>query len=83
VVKVTRYLTDMRDQDDLNEVQRAYFGEHKPASTTVEVGHLVTPPARLEIELVAMVPAEEPAHPASRRRDGRSRGKRRRPSTTR
>lgn len=78
VVKVTRYLTDMRDQDDLNEVQREYFGEHKPASTTVEVSHLVTPPARLEIEVVAIVPAEEPPPPVPRRRDGRSRGKRRR-----
>lgn len=72
VVKVTRYLTDMRDQDDLNDVQRRYFGDHKPASTTVEVSHLVTPPARLEIDLIAMVPGGEPRRPATRRR-GRSR----------
>lgn len=76
VVKVTRYLTDMRDQDELNEVQREYFGDHKPASTTVEVNHLVTPPARLEIELIATAPAGEPMRPASRRRDRRPRGTR-------
>lgn len=57
VIMVTRYLTDMRDQDELNEVQREYFGEHKPASTTVEVNHLVTPQARLEVEVIAAVPA--------------------------
>jgi enamine deaminase RidA (YjgF/YER057c/UK114 family) len=57
----------MRDQDELNEVQREFFGEHQPASTTVEVNHLVTPPARLEIEVIAIVPAGPPTHPASRR----------------
>jgi enamine deaminase RidA (YjgF/YER057c/UK114 family) len=77
VVKVTRYLTDMRDQDELNEVQREYLGDHKPASTTVEVNHLVTPPARLEIELGAGVPAGEPVRPATRRRPSLPRGKRR------
>lgn len=75
VVKVTRYLTDMRDQDDLNDVQREYFGEHRPASTTVEVSHLVTPPARLEIDLIAIVPARQSVRSASRRPGGRSRGR--------
>ncbi|HEV2359533.1 MAG TPA: RidA family protein [bacterium] len=56
VIRITRYLTDMRDQDELNEVQRGYLGEHKPASTTLGVSHLVTPLARLEIEIVAAVP---------------------------
>ncbi len=77
VVKVTRYLTDMRDQDELNDVQREYFGDHKPASTTVEVDHLVTPPARLEIELVAVVPVAEPGGPSARGRAPLPRGKRR------
>lgn len=77
VVKVTRYLTDMRDQDELNEVQREYLGDHKPASTTVEVSHLVTPPARLEIDLIALAPPGRTARSASRQAVSRARSKRR------
>lgn len=57
VIKITRFLTDMREQDELNEVQREYFGDHKATSTTVEVNHLVTPQARVEVEVVAVAPS--------------------------
>ena len=58
VIKVTRYLTDMRDMDELNAVQREYLGEHTPASTTLGVSHLTTPWARLEVDIVASVRQE-------------------------
>jgi len=58
VIKVTRYLTDMRDMDELNAVQREYLGGHRPASTTLGVSHLTTPWARLEVDIVASVPPE-------------------------
>lgn len=56
VIKVTRYLTDIRDQDGLNEVSREYFGNWRPASTTVCVNQLSTQGARVEIEVVAVYP---------------------------
>lgn len=52
IVKLTRYLTDMREQDVLNKIQKEYFGENLPTSTTVEVSKLVFPGLKLEIEAV-------------------------------
>jgi len=57
VVKLTRYLTDMREQDELNAVQREILGDHQVASTTVQVAALVVPEARVEIEALAVAPA--------------------------
>ncbi len=56
VVKVTRYLTDMRDMDELNVVMNQYFGDWKPASTTICVNQLSTPGARVELEMTAVFP---------------------------
>lgn len=56
VVKVTKYLTDMRDMDGMVAVMAEYFGKWTPASTTVCVNQLSTPGARVEIELVAVYP---------------------------
>lgn len=52
IVKLTRYLTDIREQDVLNKVQKEYFGEVKPTSTTIEVSNLVFSGLKLEIEAV-------------------------------
>ena len=53
VVKVTKYLTDMRDMDGVVVVLASYFGEWRPASTTVCVNQLSTPGARVELDMVA------------------------------
>ena len=58
VVKVTRFLTDIREQDELNRVQREFLGDHKTASTTVQVSSLVVPEARVEIEVLAVAPPQ-------------------------
>lgn len=58
VVKVTRFLTNIGEQDELNQVQREFLGDHKPASTTVQVSSLVVPEARVEIEVLAAAPPE-------------------------
>ncbi|HSF02132.1 MAG TPA: RidA family protein, partial [Solirubrobacterales bacterium] len=34
VVSATRFLTDVREQDDLNRVWAKYLGDHLPATTT-------------------------------------------------
>lgn len=53
VIKVTKYLTDMRDMDGMVEVLAEYFGAWTPASTTVCVNQLSTPGARIELDMIA------------------------------
>ena len=56
VVKVTKYLTDMRDMDGMVTVLAEYFGDWTPASTTVCVNQLSTPGARVELDMIAAYP---------------------------
>ena len=56
VVKVTKYLTDMRDMDGMVEVLKEYFGDWKPASTTICINSLSTPGARVELDMIAIRP---------------------------
>lgn len=54
IVEITRYIKDIHDnQDDINRVLGQAFGDHRPASTTVEVVRLATDP-RLVLELRAV-----------------------------
>jgi len=58
VVSVTRYLTSVAEQDDLNRVWAAYMGAHLPTTTTVEVSRLATHArCKLEISAIAVVEA--------------------------
>jgi len=56
VVKVTVYLTDINDRRAVNEPRKAYFGEHLPASTLVQIVSLVLPELKVEIEAQAILP---------------------------
>jgi 2-iminobutanoate/2-iminopropanoate deaminase/2-aminomuconate deaminase len=56
VVKITKYLTDMRDFDGLHRVLNKHFGKWHPASTTICVNQLSSPGARIEIDLVVALP---------------------------
>ena len=58
VVKVTKYLTDMRDMDGMVTVMAEYFGSWTPASTTVCVNQLSTPGARVELDMIAVYPRQ-------------------------
>ncbi len=58
VVKVTKYLTDMRDQDGMVAAMKEYLGDWKPVSTTVCINQLSTPGARVELEMVAAFPRQ-------------------------
>ena len=60
VVSATRYLTDVREQDDLNRVWAAYMGDHLPTTTTVEVSRLATH-ARCKIEIAVIAVTEDAA----------------------
>jgi enamine deaminase RidA (YjgF/YER057c/UK114 family) len=56
VVTVSRYQTDLTDQDDLNRVWAEYFGDNKPTTTSVQVVQLATDPrCLLEINAVAVI----------------------------
>ncbi|MEK7701939.1 MAG: RidA family protein [candidate division NC10 bacterium] len=61
LVSATRYLTDVKEQDDLNRVWARYLGGHLPTTTTVEVSRLVTHPrCKLEISAIAVTDTERP-----------------------
>ena len=55
VVKVQLFLTDIGDRAKINPIRERYFGEHRPASTLVEVSALVDPRMKVEIEAVAVI----------------------------
>lgn len=52
VVKTTVYLADMNDFAAMNEVYARYFGDHKPARSTVQAGRLPKD-VRVEIDAIA------------------------------
>jgi enamine deaminase RidA (YjgF/YER057c/UK114 family) len=55
MVSATRFLTDVREQDELNRVWAEYLGGHLPTTTTVEVSRLATHPrCKLEISAIAV-----------------------------
>ena len=58
VVRVTKYLTDMREANDVHAVMQEHFGEWKPTSTLLCVNNLSSPGARVEIDMVAAVCGE-------------------------
>ena len=58
IVQLTRFIVDQdANQDAINEVMARYFGDHRPASTSVEIPRLATGPRFvLELEAVAVIP---------------------------
>lgn len=54
VVKTTVFLADMSEFAPMNEVYARYFGDHKPARSTVQVARLPRD-VRVEIEAVALI----------------------------
>ena len=52
VVKTTVYLVDMADFTSMNEIYAKYFGDHKPARSTVAVAGLPRG-VRVEIDVIA------------------------------
>jgi 2-iminobutanoate/2-iminopropanoate deaminase len=56
VVKCTVYLADAREFAGMNAVYAEFFGENKPARTTVEA-QMVMPPMRIEIDAIAYRPS--------------------------
>lgn len=55
VTKVQIFMTDISERAAINPARERYFGEHRPASTLVEVSSLVDPRMKVEIECMAVV----------------------------
>lgn len=56
VVKLTIFMRDVAQRPLINPVRQEFFGDHRPASTLVEVSRLVRDDLLLEIEAVAALP---------------------------
>lgn len=56
VVRVNVLLTDIGDAFVINPVREEFFGATRPASTLVQVGALLYPQLKIEIEVVAAYP---------------------------
>lgn len=58
IVQVTRFVVDIgKNQAAINAVMNRYWGNHRPASTSVEIVRLATDPRfSLEVEAVAVIP---------------------------
>jgi 2-iminobutanoate/2-iminopropanoate deaminase len=53
VLKATVYVTDLENFKTLNTIYAEYFGDHKPARTTIEASNLPKG-SMLEIDLIAL-----------------------------
>ncbi len=53
VLKATVYVTDLANFQTLNAIYAEYFGDHKPARTTIQAGALPKG-GTVEIDLIAM-----------------------------
>jgi 2-iminobutanoate/2-iminopropanoate deaminase len=56
VLKVTVFLRNVDDRPRINPVRQRFFGDHRPASTLVEVSRLIHEDLLVEIEAVASIP---------------------------
>ena len=56
VVKVTSFVTDLREAPASGDVRRKYFEGAFPASTQVQVAALGTPDIKIEIDAIAVLP---------------------------
>ncbi|MYZ43328.1 RidA family protein [Schauerella aestuarii] len=59
VVKVTIFVTDMGNFDDVVSLRREFFSAPYPADTIAEIKALYTPEAMIEIEAIAFPPNAE------------------------
>ncbi len=57
VIKATVFIKDMNQFAQVNEIYASYFGDHKPARSTVEVARLPKD-VLVEIELIAAIAVE-------------------------
>lgn len=57
VLKVTVFMRNVDDRPRINPVRQRFFGDHRPASTLVQISRLIHDDLLLEIEAVASIPS--------------------------
>lgn len=55
ILKITTYVTDIRNRPHFRTARDEFFGTKGPASTMVEVNHLSEPGYMIEIEAIAAI----------------------------
>ena len=55
VVKITTYVTDVKNRADFRVVRDEFFGPRGPASTMIQVAALAHPDYLIEVEAIALV----------------------------
>jgi 2-iminobutanoate/2-iminopropanoate deaminase len=55
IIKITTYVTDIRNRPQFRTARDEFFGKKGPASTMVEVNHLSEPGYLIEIEAIAVI----------------------------
>ncbi len=55
VARVTVYMRDITERAKMNAARKDFFGDHRPASTLIEVSALVEPEVLIEIDAVAVL----------------------------
>ena len=58
VAKITTYVTSMSEYQspEVSAVRTKHFGNHKPASTSLEIVQLANPAYKVEVEAIAILP---------------------------
>ncbi len=58
IAKITTYVTSMVEyqSQEVRAVRAKHFGDHKPASTSMEIVQLANPAYRVEVEVIAVLP---------------------------
>ena len=86
VVKMTGFITDIRQRDDYLRARRDFFTADPPASTLVEITALALPGLLIEVEVMAIIgsagrgrPRNGPPPPPTLRAPRQSRSARRSP----
>ena len=54
IVKITEYVVDIREINEIRKVMREYLGDHRPPRTLVEISALSSPQARVEFDMIAV-----------------------------
>ncbi len=65
IVRTRLFVTDISRWARMGEAHRAFFGEHVPATTMVEVSSLIDPGMLVEIEADAVCLREVPVRPVN------------------
>jgi 2-iminobutanoate/2-iminopropanoate deaminase len=55
IVKMTGFITDIKQRDEYLRARREYFTADPPASTLVEVSALAAPALLIEVEVLAII----------------------------